>query len=156
MYLKPVNFIETNHGENRRDEMVEAFGGSLNLGLFILTLIGGAYYSYRCLFASKAFVDQYGFGDGAIFMTRFAGSCVGASVIVGVVVLLVGPQGAWPIVAFGFVQSLIATIFGYMTINSEWAKTEGVSATPEGYLAPLGFVILNGILMFNMSDILYG
>ena len=136
--------------------MVEAFGGSLNLGLFILTLAGGAYYGYRCLFASKAFVDQYGFGDGAIFMTRFAGSCVGASVIVGVVVLLVGPQGARPIVAFGFVQSLIATIFGYMTINSEWAKTEGVSATPEGYLAPLGFAIINGILMFNMSDILYG
>jgi hypothetical protein len=156
LYLKPVNFTETNHDENRRDEMVEAFGGSLNLGLFILTLAGGAYYGYRCLFASKAFVDQYGFGDGAIFMTRFAGSCVGASVIVGVVVLLVGPQGAWPIVAFGFVQSLIATIFGYMTINSEWAKTEGVSATPEGYLAPLGFAIVNCILMFNMSDILYG
>jgi hypothetical protein len=156
VYLKPINFIETNHYENRRDEMVEAFGGSLNLGLFILTLVGGAYYSYRCLFASKAFVDQYGFGDGAIFMTRFAGSCVGASVIVGVVVLLVGPQGAWPIVAFGFVQSLIATIFGYMTINSEWAKTEGVSATPEGYLAPLGFAIVNCILIFNMSDILYG
>ncbi len=136
--------------------MVEAFGGSLNLWLFILTLIGGAYYSYRCLFASKAFVDQYGFGDGAIFMTRFAGSCVGASVIVGLVVLLVGPQGAWPIVAFGFVQSLIATIFGYMTINSEWAKTDGVLTTPEGYLAPLGFAIVNGILMFNMSDILYG
>ena len=136
--------------------MIEAFGGSLNLGLFILTLIGGVYYSYRCLFASKAFVDQYGFGDGAIFMTRFAGSCVGASVIVGLVVLFVGPQGAWPIVAFGFVQSLIATIFGYMTINSEWAKIDGVLTTPEGYLAPLGFAIVNGILMFNMSDILYG
>ena len=136
--------------------MVEAFGGSLNLGLFILTLIGSGYYSYRYLFASKAFVDQYGFGDGAIFMTRFAGSCVGASVIVGLVVLFVGPQGAWPIVAFGFVQSLIATIFAYMTINSEWAKTDGVLTTPEGYLAPLGFAIVNGILMFNMSDILYG
>ena len=136
--------------------MIEAFGGALNLGLFMLTLIGGAYYSYRCLFASKAFVDQYGFGDGAIFMTRFAGSCVGGSVIVGLVVLLVGPQGAWPILAFGLVQSLIATIFGYKTINSEWARTEGVSATSEGYLAPLGFAIVNGILMFNMSETLYG
>ena len=136
--------------------MIEAFGGSLNLGLFILTLIVSGYYSYRCLFASKAFVDQYGFGDGAIFMTRFAGSCVGASMIVGLVVLLVVPQGAWPIVAFGFVQSLIATIFGYMTINGEWAKTEGVLTTRDGYLAPLGFVIVNGILMLNMADILYG
>jgi hypothetical protein len=42
-----------------------------------------------------------------------------------------------------------------MTINSDWANTEGVSTTAEGYLAPLGFAIVNGILMFNMSDILY-
>ena len=89
-------------------------------------------------------------------MTRFAGSCVGANVVVGAVVLLVGPQGAWPIIAFGFVQSVIATVFGYMTIKSEWAEIEGVSATAEGYLAPLGFAIVNGILMFNMSDIIYG
>ena len=136
--------------------MVEAFGGFLNLGLFILTLIGGGYYAFRCLFASKGFVDQYGFGDRAIFMTRFAGSCVGANVVVGAVVLLVGPQGAWPIIAFGFVQSVIATVFGYMTIKSKWAEIEGVSATAEGYLAPLGFAIVNGILMFNMSDIIYG
>ena len=85
---------------------------------FHATLIGGGYYSYRCLFASKAFVDKYGFGDGAIFMTRIAGSCVGASVIVGLVVLLVGLQGAWPIVTFGFAQGLIETVFGYITINS--------------------------------------
>ncbi len=63
---------------------------------------------------------------------------------------------AWLIIAFGFVQSVIATVFGYMTINSDWANTEGVSTTAEGYLAPLGFAIVNGILMFNMSDILYG
>ena len=43
-----------------------------------------------------------------------------------------------------------------MTINSERAKTEVVRTTPEGYLATLGFAIVNGILMFNMADIHYG
>ena len=34
--------------------MVEAFGGSLNLELFILTLIGGGYYSYRWFLPAKS------------------------------------------------------------------------------------------------------
>ena len=37
------NLIKAVDGKDRRDEMIEAFGGSLNLGLFILTLIGGVY-----------------------------------------------------------------------------------------------------------------
>jgi hypothetical protein len=42
-----------------------------------------------------------------------------------------------------------------MTLNSEWANIEGVKATAEGYLAPLVFLVLNSILLFNMGDILY-
>ena len=54
--------------------MIENFGGSLNLVIWIVLLIGAAYYSYRCLFQTKTFNDQYGFGDSSIFMTRFAGT----------------------------------------------------------------------------------
>ena len=53
-------------------------------------------------------------------------------------------------------QSLLAAVFGFRTINSDWANIEGVKATAEGYLAPIGFLILNTILLFNMGDILYG
>ena len=54
--------------------MAENFGGSLNLIIWIVLTLGAIYYSYRCLFQTKAFNDQYGFGDQAIFITRFAGS----------------------------------------------------------------------------------
>ena len=37
--------------------MVESFGGSLNLIVWIVLLVGAIYYSYRCLFQTKAFVD---------------------------------------------------------------------------------------------------
>ena len=69
--------------------MADSFGGSLNMVLWILIIVGGGYYSYRCLFATKGFVDQYGFGDSAVFMTRFAGTCVGASTLVALVLLFV-------------------------------------------------------------------
>ena len=135
--------------------MVENFGGSLNLIVWIILLLASAYYGYRCLFQTKAFTDQYGFSDNAIFMTRLVGTQVGAAAIISLVLLFVGPAGAWAFVAWGWTQALIAAIAGYMTVKSEWANIEGVKATAEGYLAPLVFLVLNSILLFNMGDILY-
>ena len=136
--------------------MVENFGGSLNLVIWVLLFIGAAFYSFRCLFQTKAFNDQYGFGDSSIFMNRFAGTQVGAAAVISLVLLVNGPEGSWAFVAWGWTQSLLAAVFGFRTINSDWANLEGVKATAEGYLAPIGFLILNTILLFNMGDILYG
>lgn len=136
--------------------MVENFGGSLNLVIWVLLLIGAAFYSFRCLFQTKAFNDQYGFGDSAIFVTRFAGTQVGAAAVISLALLVNGPEGSWAFVAWGWTQSLLAAVFGFRTINSEWANIEGVKATAEGYLAPTVFLILNTILLLNMGDILYG
>ena len=136
--------------------MIENFGGLLNLVIWIVLLIGAAYYSYRCLFQTKTFNDQYGFGDSSIFMTRFAGTQVGAAAVVSLALLINGPEGSWAFVAWGWTQSLLAAIFGYRTVNSDWANIEGVKATAEGYVAPIIFLILNTILLINMGDILYG
>ena len=67
-----------------------------------------------------------------------------------------GTEGSWAFVAWGWTQSLLAAIFGYRTVNSDWANIEGVKATAEGYVAPIIFLILNTILLINMGDILYG
>ena len=83
--------------------MAESFGGTLNLTLWILLLIGSVYYSFRCLFQTKQFNDQYGFGDGAVFMTRFAGTNVGAAAVISLALLVYGPAGAWAFVAWGWV-----------------------------------------------------
>ena len=136
--------------------MVENFGGSLNLVIWVLLLVGAAFYSFRCLFQTKAFNDQYGFGDSGIFMTRFAGTQVGAAAVISLVLLVNGPEGSWAFVAWGWTQSLLAAVFCFRTINSDWANIEGVKATAEGYLAPTVFLILNTILLLNMGDILYG
>ena len=88
-------------------------------------------------------------------MTRFAGTNVGAAAVISLALLVYGPAGAWAFVAWGWVQSLLATIFGYQTVNSSWAQVEGVKATAEGYIAPLGFLVVNTVLLINMSEILY-
>ena len=136
--------------------MVENFGGSLNLTIWVVLLLGSVFYSYRCLFQTKAFNDQYGFGDSGIFMTRFAGTQVGAAAVISLVLLVNGPEGSWAFVAWGWTQALLAAVFGYSTIKSDWANIEGVKATAEGYIAPTVFLILNTALLVNMGDILYG
>jgi len=135
--------------------MVESFGGTLNLSIWVLLLLGSVYYSFRCLFQTKQFNDLYGFGDSAIFITRFAGTNVGAAALISLALLVNGPEGAWAFVAWGWTQSLIATISGFLTVNSEWANVEGVKATAEAYIAPFGFLVLNTVLLYNMGGILY-
>ena len=39
--------------------MIEAFNGPVFLILFIVNLLGGAYYTYQALFTSEKFCDQY-------------------------------------------------------------------------------------------------
>ena len=91
--------------------MVESFGGSLNLIIWIILTIGAVYYSFRCLFQTKAFNDQYGFGDQAIYISRFAGAQVGAGAIISIVLLFTGPSGAWAFVAVSYTHLTLPTIY---------------------------------------------
>ena len=51
--------------------MIEKFNGIIYLIIFIVHFVGYAFYAFRCLAGTKAFIDQYGMGDGAAIMTRF-------------------------------------------------------------------------------------
>ena len=138
--------------------MIDAFNGPVLLILFIINFLGGAYYAYQALFTSEKFCDQYGIHHSAILPLRLAGSLIAALVLVSIYILFRenGPQGTWPIFVFGFLQSLIFTYFGYITVNhSEAAKMDGVKYTAEAYIAPAGFTILNAILIYGLSDKLY-
>mgnify|MGYP003324618482 FL=1 len=43
-----------------------------------LVAIGNIFYAYRCILGTRAFIDQYGMGDGSAFMIKLAGTfCAG-------------------------------------------------------------------------------
>ena len=151
--------------------MVENFGGFLNLIIWIIATLGAGYYSYRCLFGTRGMIDQYGAGDGAAFPLVLIGTFTGAGFIMGIVILISGPQYAWAFLTYSFVQSVLASyifydcyskkkpvlgiIFGFRILSSEWAQVEGVKMTNEFWIAPLVFTVLYGFLLFNMQEILY-
>ena len=100
-------------------------------------------------------IEQYGFGDRCAFVINLVCTFVGAGFIMGIVLLIAGPQGAWAFVTFSLVQSLLDAISGYRMVNGPWAEVEGTKPTAKGWIAPLFFTILYGYLLIKMQDILY-
>ena len=69
--------------------MIEQFNGIIYLIIFIIHFVGYAFYAFRCLAGTKAFVDKYGMGDGAAIMTRFFGSFIVGTVLMALYIMLV-------------------------------------------------------------------
>ena len=94
--------------------MIEKFNGIIYLIIFIIHFAAFAFYAFRCLFTTKAFVDQYGMGDGAAIMTRFFGSIFVGSVVIAIWVGFIRPNGlenTWAFFNLIFLQNAAAFIF---------------------------------------------
>ena len=136
--------------------MLEQFGGTLNFIAVLIPCLMGLFYGYRCLFVTDDFIEQYGLGAASDFMIKATRCCVGAQGIVYAILIFTSPVGAWAVFTYGTIHAALFLIFGWMTLIGKWAEVEGVKATKDGYIVPpilLGFPI---IIMFNMSDIIYG
>ncbi len=120
-----------------------------------LIAIGNIFYAYRCILGTRAFIDQYGMGDGSAFMIKLAGTfCAGLGFMLAYV-LITGIAGTWELFTYGFVQAALLTVVGYQTVNGPWAEVEGVKATKEGYMAPAVFAVLNAVVLFTGAETLY-
>ncbi len=138
--------------------MVGLFNGYIFFGIFIITLLMGAYYSYRSLLDTKSFMAQYGIHVTALLPARLAGSLIASITLVGLYILFRedGPEGTWAFFAINLLQSLIFSIFGYLSVNDpEIKELEDVRYTAEAFVVPLILAMLNAILIYGLSDKIY-
>ena len=137
--------------------MIEKFNGIIYLIIFIVHFAGLAFYAFRCLAGTKAFVDQYGMGDGAAIMTRFFGSFIVGTVLMALYIMLVRPEGltgTWAFFNLVFLQNVFAFIFAI------WSHKKGNLGTNEktsieGIIAPGVLTLLSAILCYGLADIIY-
>ena len=54
--------------------MIDEFNGVLYLAVYVLILIGTAYYTYSTVFQTNKFLKKYGIDQSGAFMVRFAGT----------------------------------------------------------------------------------
>ncbi|MDG2474470.1 MAG: hypothetical protein P8M50_04220 [Paracoccaceae bacterium] len=136
--------------------MIEEFNGVIYLGLYLVILIGTAYYTYSTIFQTDKFLEKYGIDQSGAFMTRFAGTFLIPVVLLMIYMLMNGISGNWIFFVYGFLQAVTATIVGYWTVEkSHYKTTSGEKISAEGYLAPLGFSITWGIVIYGTSAVIY-
>ena len=137
--------------------MIEKFNGIIYLIVFLVHFVGYAFYAYRCLAGTKAFVDQYGMGDGAAIMTRFFGSIFVGSVLMAIYVSFIRPAGlenTWAFFNLIFLQNASAFIFAI------WSHKKGNLGTNEktsieGIIAPGVLTLLSAVLCYGLADKIY-
>ena len=136
--------------------MIEEFNGVIFLVIYVIILLGIAYYCFQTVFTTRKFLQKYDIDQSGAFMTRFSGTFMLPFVIVMIYMLLDGIAGHWMIFAYGFLQSIAALVIGYWTVEmSDFRTTSGEKISKEGYFAPLCFAIVWTILIYGVADRIY-
>ena len=135
--------------------MVENFGGILNLVVFLALTFGWAMYGFQMSLGIKKFYDKFSISHTGIIIGGFVGSFALSAVILHILILFRGAEGAWYLFAYFVVQAAIAAILSYRTVQAKVAVDEGVRYTAEPIVAPIVFGLAYAFLLYNMREILY-
>ena len=135
--------------------MIAAWGGSLNLILYVISMLGLGYYAYLTVFTPNTLVDRYDLGEKAIPVVRLIGSFVVPTFLLGVYVIFRenGPLGLWIFFVFNFLVSLFQVLLSWGTrlkIIDPDSKTD-VGDEVVGHV----FLAIAAILIFRLSDTIY-
>ena len=86
---------------------------------------------------------------------RLAGSLIASITLVGMYILFRenGPEGTWAYFVINFLQAVIFSIFGYLSvIDPEIKELEDVRYTAEAFVVPIVLAILTAILIYGLAD----
>ena len=137
--------------------MIDKFGGITFLVIFIIHFAGLGFYAFRCLAGTKAFVDQYGMGDGSAVMTRFFGAIFIGSVLMALYIMFVRPpglEGTWAFFNLIFLQNLSVFLVSLFA-NKKGSLGTNEKTSIEGNIAPAVLTILSALLIYGLSDKIY-
>ena len=133
--------------------MIMAWGGTLNLILFLVSILGLGYYAYLTVLSPNTIVTRYDLGEKSVPIIRIVGTFVLPLLIIGVYLIFRGPEGAWIFLILNFLISTSQVILGWATrlkIVDPDSKQD-VGDEIVGHV----FVIIAIILIYRLSDIIY-
>lgn len=135
--------------------MIEAWGGILNLVLYVLNMLGLGYYAFLTVFNPNTLVTRYDLGEKAVPIIRIVGSFVLPTVLLGVYIIFRegGPLGLWIFFVFNFLVVLCQVLLSWGTrlkIIDPDSKTD-VSDEVIGHV----FLVISIVLILRLSDTIY-
>ena len=135
--------------------MVENFGSVFYLVIYIVNLLGLAYYTYLTYLNPKQLINDYELGDDSIVIIRVVGSFVLSYVIIGIILLFTSIQSAWIYFVTGLMISSFQLLYDLGTrmniIDSNYKVVNKTSDT----IISIVFIVINVILITGLSDKIY-
>ena len=135
--------------------MVENFGSVFYLVIYIVNLLGLAYYTYLTYLNPKQLINDYELGDDSIVIIRVVGSFVLSYVIIGIILLFTSIQGAWIYFVTGLMISSFQLLYDLGTrmniIDSNYKVVNKTSDT----IISIVFIVIGVILITGLSDKIY-
>jgi hypothetical protein len=133
--------------------MIMAWGGTLNLILYLVSMLGLGYYAYLSVLSPNTIVTRYDLGEKSVPIIRIVGTFVLPLFIIGIYLLFRGPQGAWIFLVLNFLISTCQVILGWATrlkiIDPD--SKQDVGDEVIGHV----FVIIAIVLIYRLSDTIY-
>ena len=133
--------------------MVENFNGSvLFVVLFVIQLLGLAFYCYLIILNPKKIIDDYQVGDAAIAPIRLVGSFILPIVLIGIYLLFTSIEGAWIYFVFGLMTSIYQLLYDLGTRMGIVDKGYTVVNKTQDSVLSVVFVIINIVLINGLQD----
>ena len=133
--------------------IIASWGGTLNLILFLISMLGLGYYAFLTVLSPNTIVTRYDLGEKSVPIIRIVGTFVLPLLIIGVYLIFSGPEGAWIFLVLNFLISTCQVILGWATrlkiIDPD--SKQDVGDEIVGHV----FVIIAIILIYRLSDIIY-
>ena len=135
--------------------MVENFGSVFYLIIFIVNLLGLAYYTFLTYLNPKQLINDYELGDDSIAIIRVVGSFVLSYIIIGIILLFNGIEGAWIYFVTGLMISSFQLLYDIGTrMNIIDTNYKVINKTSDTIIS-IVFIIINIILISGLSDKIY-
>ena len=133
--------------------MIIAWGGTLNLVLYIISMLGLGYYAFLTVLSPNTLVTRYDLGEKSVPIIRIVGTFVLPILILGIYLLFRGPEGACLFFVLNFLVSTHQVILGWATrfkiIDPD--SKQDVGDEIVGHV----FVIIAIVLIYRLSYTIY-
>ena len=138
--------------------MVEKFNGIFYLTIFLVHFLTYGFYTYRCLFDTRAFLKQYGMDDTAAIMTRFYGSMFAGSLFMAIYIGFFRPNGleaSWAFFNLVILLNFCSFVFAAWSHQKKHLGVNEKTSLWEGIIVPGVLTLLSAVLCFGISDKIY-
>jgi len=135
--------------------MVENFGSIFYLAIYIINLAGLAYYTYLTYLNPKQIINDYELGDDSIAIVRIVGSFVLSYIVIGIILLFNGIEGAWIYFVTGLMISSFQLLYDLGTRMNIIDSSYKVINKSSDTIISVVFIVINIILINGLSDKIY-